>query len=181
MTEEQLKELFKKAKEAVEELPDILKPVAFKFAVDQLSLNQAQQKGLAEPTLVISNQLNGDFFENMQIGTGIERAKLEAVYRINKDSLLKLIVPINGKPPEIQRYIALLYLLGNKIGLGKDWVSPFDLVNQIDEYGAKDRNISRNLKQEKSILQSGKSRGKEYGLSPNGVIKAKEVLSKFVE
>jgi len=48
----------------------------------------------------------------------------------------------------------------------------------VKEYGANDGHISKSLKQEKhNILQSGTKRGKEYSLSPNGVLKAKEILN----
>lgn len=174
--DQDLKEIFLKASKIVESLPEVLKPKAFELAVEQLK-KQAQDIQL--PRSDSKNIPDQDFFDRLSIFVEIKQEYLKAVYKIDKNSTLLLIAPINGKPSDVQRKITLLYLLGSKIGLEKEWVSTLDLVKQIEIYGVKDKNLSRNLRVQKGILQSGKKHGKEYGLSPTGIILAKELLKVF--
>ncbi|MFH0772937.1 MAG: hypothetical protein V1922_01350 [bacterium] len=175
---DELKEIFTKASEIVKDLPDSLKPKAFELAVEQLKRTRNNQVSAVNGSREIIMQ---DFFEKMSSFLQIEQEKIKAVYKIDKNALLTLIVPMDGKPSEIQRNITLLYLLGNKIGLEKEWVSTLDLIKRITAYGVKDKNLSRNLKIQKGILQSGTKHGKEYGLSPIGITMAKELLNNLIQ
>jgi hypothetical protein len=171
-----IKTIFQEAAESVKDLPQHLQEKAFELAVQQLSSSiRTTQSGAA--TLIIDS----DFFEKLTQETAISIDNLKSVYKLDKNGILKIVVPLNGKAAEKQRMLAYLYLLGMRLGYGKEWVSALEFAERAKEYGTNDGHISKNLRQEKhNILQEGTKRGKEYALSPNGVIRAKDILGNIV-
>lgn len=170
---QKLKDIFKQAAELAKDLPDPVKAKAFEIAVTRLSGQQKTNKSL------IGGKETSDkkgFFNIMTRETGLAKESLKTVYKLEGDNSVRVIAVLKGGNAEKQRSLALLYLLANKLGFQKDWVSSLGFGTRAKHYGINDGHISQNLKNEKGILHSGTGRGKEYGLTPSGIKKAKEIL-----
>lgn len=184
----ELKEIFKEASELVEDIPEPVRSKAFEIAVTHLLGVSTEVKSLE-----IVNQsakmsegktqapVESRFFEKMSKELGIELEQLKTIYRLDKKGDLKVIAQLTGENAAGQRNLAFLYLLAKKVGLGEEWVSAFDFAKQAKSYGIYDGHVSKNLSKEKKILQSGRRRGKEYGLTPTGEAQAIEMLREMVE
>lgn len=174
MQQKDIKSIFQEAADAVRDLPQNLQEKAFELAVLRLTSSVKTTESENPKTLVNDD----DFFTKLEQESTISIENLKSIYKVDKNGILKIVTPLNGKAAEKQRVLAYLYLLGMRFGYGKEWVSSLEFADRVKEYGANDGHISKSLKQEKhNILQEGTRRGKEYSLSPNGVMKAKEVIN----
>lgn len=180
--QDNIKTIFDKAAELVKNLPESLQEKAFELAVIQLSSqNTVPSDSKNKSVVIITDEERSDFFIKLEKETGLSIEQLKGVYKRDKDGDIKIVAPLTGNAAEIQRRLAYLYLLGVRFGNGEEWVSALKFANKAKDYGVNDGHISKNLLQDKSnILQGGRKRGKEYALTPNGVLKAKELLSGIV-
>lgn len=175
-----VKKILEEAAEAVDGLPPELKVKAFELAFNQLISSNKEAGDDTREAISISSK-PGDFFAKMQNETGIQESDLKSVFRLDKNNDIKIIAPLNGTNAEKQRVLAYLYIFALRVGFNSEWVSALKFAQQTSEYGINDTHVSKNLKQDKiNIRHAGRKRGKEYSLTPNGVIKAKEVLNKFI-
>jgi hypothetical protein len=181
MQKDEITSIFVQAAEIVESLPEILKPKAFELAVAKLSNNLTLDDQQEIQSYTSKPQLSNIFFEKLSLFSNIPTISIETIYKINKENVLEIInLNIDGTIPEKQRNIVLLFLLANIIGFEKKWISTLEVVVHLKKFGINDSNVPRNLKKERGILQSGTKHGKEYTLSPTGLIKAKELLKKLI-
>ncbi len=184
---ETIKKLFDDAMSTVADLPDIIKPTAFKIAVRKLSGESAayiqpapqpiaESRPASEPII-----MEGDFYTKMAYEVGVEREELMSIYHMDKSNDIKITATLTGNNADKQRQLAFLYLLANQIGNNEEWTSALEFAKQVNNYGINDGHISHNLKVEKgNILQSGQNRSKKYRLTPNGVSKGKDLLKRFL-
>ena len=172
-----IKSVFQEAADAIKDLPQHLQEKAFEMAVERIS-----------PRVVVPENKNSvvlptddDFFAKLAKETSISVENLKSIYKLDKTGVLKIVMPLNGKAAEKQRILAYVYLFGMRFGYEKEWITSIEFANRVKEYGANDGHISKSLAQENhDILQEGTRRGKEYSLSPNGIIKAKEILNSLI-
>lgn len=178
--ERDIKHILEEAAKAVEGLPEELKVKAFELAFTHLTSSQINQENT--PQQSPSNIPEpGSFFKKLEKETGIKEEQLKSIYRVDKNNQIKVVFPLNGTNAEKQRNLAYLYLFAVRIGFNNDWVSSLEFAQQTNEYGINDSHVSKNLKQDKEhIRQDGKKRGKEYSLTPNGMLKAKEMLKSSI-
>lgn len=180
-----LKKIFEKASELVADVPDSVKSKAFEIAVSQMLKPESQEdKGRVKGSSQLDESRRGakkSFFEKMSEELAVEVEELKTVFKLNKDNTIKVISPLKGSTAGKQRQLAFLYLLANKIGFEKEWVLALEFASQAKLHGINDGHTSDNLDKDEAILQSGKKRGKEYGLTPSGVAKAKEILQKLTK
>lgn len=177
-----LKSIFEEAAKSVEGLPEILQAKAFEIAVEKLlsptaPTSSSSNDNVPSPLEVVSKTTNGDFFEKISQEVSINETDVKIIYRIDKNNDLKIIASLEGGNADKQRQLAYLYLLARNIGFDQEWVSATEFAKLVEDYGANDGHISKSLKTEKGlILQSGKVKGKEYNLTPNGIAKAKGLI-----
>lgn len=175
-----IKKVLKEAAEAVKDLPKELKVKAFELVFNNMMSSNDDGKIPLSKSIGVTSE-SGDFFAKMRKETKIQESELKSIFRLNKDNEIKVIVPLTGTKAEKQRSLAYLYFFAKKMGFGTEWVSALEFAQQTGEYGINDTHVSKNLGQdETNIRQHGRKRGKEYSLTPNGVIKAKEVLQSFI-
>lgn len=173
-----IKSIFQEAAESVKDLPQNLQEKAFELAVLRLSSPAKITGDENKQSIPVTTTTHLDFFSKLAQELNISKDSLKVIYKVDKNGVLKIVAPLAGKTAEKQRMIAYLYLLGIRFGFGKEWVSALEFAERVNEYGANDGHISKSLKKEKhNILQDGKMRGKEYSLTPNGISKAKEIIS----
>ncbi len=178
-----LKEIFKGALELIVDIPDPFKTKAFEIAVNQILSSKSQEdrrERLSSPDR-LPIKVDGGFFERMKEQLAIEVKALKTVYKLDKDGKIKVISPLSGNDAEKQRQLALIYLLAKILGFEKEWTSALEFAGEAKLHGINDGHISDNLDKDGTILKSGKKRGKEYGLTPGGIEKAKELLKKLVK
>ena len=178
---EELKKLLEEASRLVESLPEPFKVAAFEIVVPYMLDRQGSVGNYKRSAVQQLAQKKQDFFAKMSQEVGLEETFLKAVYKLVDGGSIRVVAVLEGSSAEKQRLLALLYFLANKIGLDKEWTSALEFAKQVDGYGINDGHISKSLKREEGILQTGRKRGKEYALSPNGVAKAKEVLKNLLE
>lgn len=183
----ELKEILKEASELVKDIPEPVRGKAFEIAVAQFLGTSTKGKpardsdesvgtgGVEKQTI---SKLG--FFEKMSKELEIDSQLLKTVYKLGKKDDLKVVARLSGNNAENQRRLAFLFLLAKKVGFDGEWVSASDFANQAKSHGIDDGHISENLSKERTILQSGRKRGKEYGLSPAGEARATEILREIV-
>jgi hypothetical protein len=184
--EEEIKLALNKAAEIVKDLqPEGLREKAFELVFSKLfSLNTSNLSStqVLEPVLVLSPGDPSSFFEKLQKETGFSVEDLKSIYKIDKNGAIQIVIPLTGKVADKQRILALLYLFASKFGMEKEWVSALEFAKITNSYGINDSHVGKNLSIDKeNIRQTGKKRGKEYMLTPNGVIKTKEVLKGIIK
>jgi len=173
----QIDKLLQKAANAVKDLPEVIQPAAFNIAFKELAKEDSTLKVDECQNVEEHRDNQKGFFVKMSKESGIEIMNLKAIYRLNAQGKLNMVVSLSGTTAEKQRTLAYLYLYACRVGEDRDWVSALEFAKQADLYGINDGHISKNIKIEKGfILQSGTKRGVEYGLTPNGVVKAKETI-----
>lgn len=174
-----IKTIFQEAAEMVKDLPQNLQEKAFELAFLRLSTPKVSDNNM--DTLRKSPIDEEVFFDKVSQETGLNLEQIKGVYKIDKNGALKIVAPLIGRVSEKQRTLAYLYLFGMKIGYGKEWVPSLEFADRAKDYGANDGHISKSLTKDKvNILQEGRKRGKEYALSPNGILNAKEILNGIV-
>ncbi len=175
-----IKKALKEAAEVVGGLPEELKVKAFELVFNHMMSSDDGEKTPSSKSISVTPE-SGDFFAKMRKETKIQESELKSVFKLNKNGEIKVIVPLTGTNAERQRNLAYLYFFARKIGFDIEWVSALEFAQQTNEYGINDTHISKNLGQDKTnIRQHGRKRAKEYSLTPNGMIKAKEVLQNFI-
>jgi len=182
-----LKEILKEASELVKDIPEPVRSKAFEIAVAQLLGTSTEVKPVSDSDESVNM---GDvekqaisepgFFEKMSEELEIDSQLLKTVYKLGKKDDLKVVARLTDNNAENQRRLAFLFLLAKKVGLDEEWVSAFDFAKQAKSHGIDDGHISENLSKERTILQSGRKRGKEYGLSPAGEARATEILREII-
>lgn len=178
--DQDIKKLLKKAVVATEGLPETLKVKAFELAFNQMICSDEKEKKTSPKTTTVVSG-SGDLFTKIQEETEIPVSELKSVFKLDKNDEIKVIVPLTGTIAEKQRTLAYLYFFAKRVGFNIEWVSALEFAKQTNEYGINDSHVSKNLKQDKTnIRQSGYKRGKEYSLTPNGIIKAKKVIQSFI-
>lgn len=178
-----LKEVFKKAAEATEGLPELLQKSAFEIAVNQLlgtSSNQANPMSAPSHSSQPINVPDGDFFTALSSAVSLPAEQLKSVYAIDEKEVLHIVTPLPSSKniAEQQRLLATLLLLGNQLGQKNEWTSGFDLSRVMREHSVLNKHLSKNMAASKSktLRVMGVKRARKYGLTPTGVDVAKKQL-----
>ena len=193
MIEDDVKQTIKQAEEIVKDVPEGLKAVAFELAYKSLIskylsggdpagkqyslLGGGTETGLEK----MKPEDGNEFYTIIANKTATDKMYIESIYSLDKDNKIQVnTASLNGTTAEKQRQLAYLYLFAKRVAFEEEWVSALEFAQQTSRYGINDGHVSANLGHDTGmILQRGSNRGKKYGLTPNGVVKAIDLIKQL--
>ncbi|MEK7462010.1 MAG: hypothetical protein AAB618_00325 [Patescibacteria group bacterium] len=159
-----------------------LKEKAFEVVLEHLLKAQSStsSSGVAVGGLSKVESLPGSALDSGRLATqlGISVEQVNELYEMKGDELHVAIKPVGRGVADQQRNLAYALIAGYKFGLDIKEVPITVFTVAADEWGIRDSNLGRNLKEAKGIQAKGVGKGKKpvFSLAPGGIDKIRDEI-----
>jgi hypothetical protein len=173
-----LEEAIKTAQEAANVAVPEMREKAFEMVLAHLLNSSKSEKSSVSPMQPSDNSPSLAGFEFSRVATQLNLSEelVAELYEVDGAKIRVAIKPVGKRLSDQQRNLAYALMIGYKFGLNTKEVPITVFSEAADEWGIRDTNFGRNLKEAKGLQMRGGGKGKTpiYSLAPGAVEKIRD-------
>lgn len=180
-----LEEAIKTAQDAANVASPEMREKAFEMVLAHLlNFSKTEKISVAQSVSNIdsSSAVSGFDFNRVATQLNLSVEQVTELYEADGEKIRVAIKPVGKRLSDQQRNLAYILMIGYKFGLGTKEIPITVFSEAADEWGIRDTNFGRNLKEAKGLQMRGGGKGKTpiYSLAPGAVEKVRdEVVAIF--